>query len=244
MCILFLIIGGLTDKRLESCCNAASEAIWSYLKANSHSHIRHIHLVNGNAEITRILSDIFQRHEHRGGPPSKVRDIPRTNPKDFEYHTTGLKLKETWKVQKITDSSVDFSKYFDKINNRSKDNEKRGNVKIFGDEEEKIHINENCVICLCEMTDPVQLNRCKHTFCLECITGFFQTKPSCPVCGYVYGMIYGDQPDDGTASIYIDHTSLPGYEGDQTYVIIYEFPKGKQKVFNLDKHYHHKQFTK
>ncbi|OPL20745.1 putative dtx3 e3 ubiquitin-protein ligase, partial [Mytilus galloprovincialis] len=229
-----LIIGGLTDWRLQSCCNAASEAIWNYLKANSHSHIRHIHLVNDNAEITRILRDIFQRHEHREGPPSKVRDVPRNHSKEFEYHTKGLKLKETWKVQKMTDSSVDISKYFDKISNSSKDNEKRGNVKIFGDDEEQTFVSENCVICMCEMTDPVRLNRCKHTFCLECITGFFQTKPSCPVCGFVYGKIFGDQPDDGTASIYIDPTSLPGYDEKQTYVIIYEFPKGRQKSFHPD----------
>ncbi|VDI70693.1 deltex [Mytilus galloprovincialis] len=226
--------GGLTDWRLQSCCNAASEAIWTYLKANSHSHIRHIHLVNDNAEITRILRDIFQRHEHREGPPSKVRDVPRTHSKEFEYHTKGLKLKETWKVQKMTDSSVDISKYFDKISNSSKDNEKRGKLKIYGDDEEQTFVSENCGICMCEMTDPVRLNRCKHTFCLECITGFFQTKPSCPVCGFVYGKIYGDQPDDGTASIYIDPTSLPGYDEKQTYVIIYEFPKGKQKSFHPD----------
>ena len=83
---------------------------------------------------------------------------------------------------------------------------------------------------MCDCTDPVQLIKCSHVFCRECITEFFKTKPACPVCSTIYGKIYGDQPTDGIALVYIDPAPLPGYSND-TYVIRYEFPSGKQQVY-------------
>ncbi|XP_062613013.1 uncharacterized protein LOC134274799 [Saccostrea cucullata] len=89
--------------------------------------------------------------------------------------------------------------------------------------------NDNlCVICMDdEMTDPVQLKDCQHEFCRECITEYLHHKSACPVCNTVYGEMYGNQPGSGTAIVYLDDASLPGYSC-KTLIINYEFPDGNQ----------------
>jgi hypothetical protein len=47
------------------------------------------------------------------------------------------------------------------------------------------------------------------------------SKPFCPVCGKVYGIEYGDQPRDGTADIFEEEDSLPGYDRKKTYASLY-----------------------
>lgn len=36
--------------------------------------------------------------------------------------------------------------------------------------------------------------RCGHRFCSSCINQQFEYKPVCPVCGYITGILTGDQP--------------------------------------------------
>ena len=54
------------------------------------------------------------------------------------------------------------------------------------DVEEKHH----CPICLRRFEDPVTMVECQHSFCVECINIWFQTRVACPICnaescGYV-----------------------------------------------------------
>ncbi|KAJ8317355.1 hypothetical protein KUTeg_005259 [Tegillarca granosa] len=88
---------------------------------------------------------------------------------------------------------------------------------------------KKCVICMDDMNEPVRLKQCDHQFCRECITASFVNKPMCPVCNTVYGSLYGNQPENGKATIYEDATALPGFPHCKTFIIVYDFPDGIQK---------------
>jgi hypothetical protein len=92
-----------------------------------------------------------------------------------------------------------------------------------------------CVVCMDdEMDDPVILKKCRHQFCQNCIKDYFSRKPVCPVCNTVYGNMYGNQPTEGTATVYTDMTPLPGFSC-PTIIINYKIPDGTQTVrcFNI-----------
>lgn len=40
----------------------------------------------------------------------------------------------------------------------------------------------DCPICLEEITDPVTLVVCQHSFCFVCVDHWFKVKESCPLC--------------------------------------------------------------
>ena len=42
--------------------------------------------------------------------------------------------------------------------------------------------NLECSICLSNFCRPVTIVSCRHTFCIECLTIWFRTKVSCPLC--------------------------------------------------------------
>ncbi|KAK3105060.1 hypothetical protein FSP39_016460 [Pinctada imbricata] len=88
-------------------------------------------------------------------------------------------------------------------------------------------IEENCAICMDELTDPQKLKKCGHVFCKECIEQYFSYKPSCPNCGVIYGKITGDQPE-GRIAIAKDMTRLPGYGSCYSIKVTYVFMDGKQ----------------
>ncbi|XP_067882935.1 probable E3 ubiquitin-protein ligase DTX3 isoform X2 [Heterodontus francisci] len=86
-----------------------------------------------------------------------------------------------------------------------------------------------CPICLCEVADPKILGRCQHAFCRPCIEEAFKTRPACPVCGHIYGIVVGNQPLNGTMSFVRDKTlHLPGYENSGAISITYSIPSGTQ----------------
>ena len=92
---------------------------------------------------------------------------------------------------------------------------------------------EKCLICLDTCKRPKTLELCKHVFCTKCIEEYFKkSKPSCPICGTIYGKLKGTQPRDGTMTHGVKHNVfLPGYErAEGTIVIKYMFPSGIQKV--------------
>ena len=92
---------------------------------------------------------------------------------------------------------------------------------------------EKCLICLDTCRRPKTLEICKHVFCTRCIEEYFKkSKPSCPICGTIYGKLKGTQPRDGTMTCGLKHSVfLPGYErAEGTIVIKYMFPSGIQKV--------------
>ncbi|XP_015472210.1 probable E3 ubiquitin-protein ligase DTX3 [Parus major] len=88
-----------------------------------------------------------------------------------------------------------------------------------------------CPICLGEMRGPRTLERCRHSFCGECIARALQVRSACPVCGRFYGQLVGNQPPDGRMLVTRDAAlPLPGYEAFGTIIIQYVFPPGVQGV--------------
>ena len=89
--------------------------------------------------------------------------------------------------------------------------------------------DEDCVICMCPMTQPKKL-ACGHSFCADCIDESFQKcQPKCPSCGRLFGVMKGNQPP-GTMTVLLDTASLPGFGHCGTLLITYSIPSGTQNV--------------
>ena len=90
-------------------------------------------------------------------------------------------------------------------------------------------VDEDCVICMCPMTDPKQLS-CGHKFCADCIGQYFdKCQPKCPSCGKLFGVMKGNQPP-GMRTVKIVPQSLAGYSDCDTIRIEYDIPDGIQTV--------------
>jgi hypothetical protein len=63
-----------------------------------------------------------------------------------------------------------------------------------------------------DFTNKKILDKCTHPFCTECIELHFTYKPTCPVCGTVYGKVTGTQPDGTITISRSSRRSLPGHE--------------------------------
>ncbi|XP_033757350.1 probable E3 ubiquitin-protein ligase DTX3 [Pecten maximus] len=87
---------------------------------------------------------------------------------------------------------------------------------------------ENCSICLDNFTNKTALPKCSHEFCKECIEQQFKYKPSCPICGTVYGKIIGTQPPGHINIQRLSNGNLPGYEQFGIISVSYSFPNGVQ----------------
>nr|XP_015220605.1 PREDICTED: E3 ubiquitin-protein ligase DTX3L-like isoform X1 [Lepisosteus oculatus] len=89
---------------------------------------------------------------------------------------------------------------------------------------------DTCPICLelIKEIDKTTLPRCQHVFCKDCLKTAFDVKPSCPICGIIYGKLKGTQPENGQMDVTILRSSLPGYEMYGTIVIKYHIPSGIQ----------------
>ncbi|XP_067385911.1 probable E3 ubiquitin-protein ligase DTX3 isoform X2 [Emydura macquarii macquarii] len=86
-----------------------------------------------------------------------------------------------------------------------------------------------CPICLGEIQNVKTLEKCKHSFCEDCITRALQVKKACPMCGRFYGQLVGNQPENGRMLVSKDSSLLlPGYEKYGTIIIQYVFPPGIQ----------------
>ncbi|XP_074836002.1 putative E3 ubiquitin-protein ligase DTX3 isoform X2 [Carettochelys insculpta] len=91
--------------------------------------------------------------------------------------------------------------------------------------------DSQCPICLGELQNAKTLEKCKHSFCEDCITRALQVKKACPVCGRFYGQLVGNQPENGRMLVSKDSSLLlPGYEKYGTIIIQYVFPPGIQGV--------------
>lgn len=90
--------------------------------------------------------------------------------------------------------------------------------------------DEWCPVCMDAITDTARETlQCKHLFCRSCLKKAFAYKPVCPICGALYGMLKGTQPEGGIMDIGKDKSSLPGHEGFETVTIHYSIPSGIQK---------------
>ncbi|XP_052448421.1 E3 ubiquitin-protein ligase DTX3L [Carassius gibelio] len=90
--------------------------------------------------------------------------------------------------------------------------------------------DETCPICLepLKTSECTVLPKCKHRFCKDCLKRAFQLKPTCPICGEIYGSLTGTQPKGGSMTVSWDSSSLPGYEKYGTILISYHIPSGRQ----------------
>lgn len=96
--------------------------------------------------------------------------------------------------------------------------------------------DEPCPICM----EPIRAGKketlgCKHSFCSSCLEKAFDCKPVCPICGKVYGVLKGIQPE-GVMKITKSSSFLPGYEEYETIIIHYHIPSGIQKVRDITHH--------
>uniref|UniRef100_S4RV94 E3 ubiquitin-protein ligase n=1 Tax=Petromyzon marinus TaxID=7757 RepID=S4RV94_PETMA len=88
---------------------------------------------------------------------------------------------------------------------------------------------DKCPICMDDFTCKTSLEKCKHSFCKECIDQSMKLKSVCPICQTVYGKLEGDQPKDASMKVTTYYkTSLPGYEKYGTITINYDIPHGRQ----------------
>ncbi|XP_026167177.1 E3 ubiquitin-protein ligase DTX3L [Mastacembelus armatus] len=91
--------------------------------------------------------------------------------------------------------------------------------------------DESCPICMERIVTPEKTTlRCKHSFCRACLKKAFDYKPVCPICGELYGILTGTQPDGGRMNVTTDISfHLPGYDKYGTIIIQYYIPGGIQK---------------
>lgn len=101
---------------------------------------------------------------------------------------------------------------------------------------ETIDKEETCSICLEQMgkSQMKTLEKCKHSFCKDCIKRAFELKPVCPTCGVIYGALKGTQPKGGKMKVTYGEFPLPGYKNYGTIVIHYIIPDGIQEVSNAN----------
>lgn len=95
---------------------------------------------------------------------------------------------------------------------------------------------ETCSICLEQMAKSKMktLEKCKHSFCTDCLRRAFDIKPVCPVCGVIYGALEGTQPKLGKIKVTRDSAPLPGYESYGTITIHYIIPDGIQEASKVN----------
>ncbi|XP_035949620.1 E3 ubiquitin-protein ligase DTX3L [Halichoerus grypus] len=84
-----------------------------------------------------------------------------------------------------------------------------------------------CSICMDGISNKQVLPKCKHAFCTPCISQALSYKPVCPVCQTSYGIQRGNQPE-GTMTVTVLSSSLPGYESCGSIVIEYNMKGGIQ----------------
>ncbi|XP_062614141.1 uncharacterized protein LOC134275875, partial [Saccostrea cucullata] len=193
--------GNLQDQNtIKTLCTLTRDAIEWYAWSQP-SNITQIHLVNVRDGFTQTLDKTFKQ-------PGINLPVSKGNiAKSSKFDSRPFQYIYTWKVPS-KDQTVRFTDFIKQSEN-AEDN--------------------TCIICMDEMTKPVEFTRCHHQFCEECIAGYFSVKPVCPVCNVVYGKLYGIQPANGEAKIFKDTKSLPGFPKTETFIISYEFPDGKQE---------------
>lgn len=113
-----------------------------------------------------------------------------------------------------------------KYNSRQKNHlSSEGQAKAKAEEDDK----DMCPICMERINNKEVLRKCNHAFCKSCIDMAMSYKQACPVCNTVYGLVEGDQPE-GTMSVRMMHSSLPGYPSCGTIEITYSMRGGVQTV--------------
>lgn len=147
-----------------------------------------------------------------------------------------VSLKDIYLVlddEDIEQTYLEPFRYTSKITPRAESKVKNSkSIKSSGKMLSSLPKNEdNCCICMNELTNPKRLRKCGHIFCKECIEQSIQYKPACPSCGQIYGKMTDYQPP-GSIMIQIDYQQkLKGFSDSTGCIILtYTFQSGRQGV--------------
>lgn len=207
------VLGAIRNPRiLELLCSYVYQGIQEFFRYPR--ALKEVHLVSFNEETHKAFTEVFldvsaNDFKRSRDPPPTKRPLSASVRITDERRETSAPVA-TWKIEEPNQYTRDLKKYFTSPMSNTDD--------------------DDCIICLRPFINPVSLKSCHHIFCEECISEFFSQKPVCPICNTMYGKIYGDQPKNGTATIFKEEMQLPGEDCKDTWVIMYEFPDGKQEV--------------
>ncbi|XP_060557028.1 uncharacterized protein LOC132717558 [Ruditapes philippinarum] len=184
-----------------------SELIQFFNDSKNRQFTLHVHLVLNDKDIASSVKDVFKAHITKIKESHKSEVEPRTGQISVDMgHESHSKENETGDIKDDVKTKSDFST----VDSATKDEE----------------VPQDCVICMDNITKPMKLI-CGHTFCSECIEGYFRVRKVCPTCGKVCGIITGDQPE-GMMDIIKRREHLEGYKRYKTIAITYSFASGKQ----------------
>ena len=92
---------------------------------------------------------------------------------------------------------------------------------------------ETCELCRNPLPMVKRLT-CKHAFCQPCIDDSLKKDPSCPTCGEKCTDEVHVQPPTGKVLQSMDKKKhLPGFEGQGTLELTFEFESGIQQVCEM-----------
>ncbi|XP_062614148.1 protein mono-ADP-ribosyltransferase PARP14-like [Saccostrea cucullata] len=144
--------GNLRDPNtIQTLCSLTRDAIEWYARFKP-SNITQIYLVNMQDDFTKMLEATFKQTSLK--LPISGGNVKKT----LKFDSRPFQYIYTWKVPS-KDQSVSLADFVKQSEN-TQDN--------------------SCIICMDEMTKPVEFTRCHHQFCEECIVGYFSVKPVCP----------------------------------------------------------------
>ncbi|NXH18614.1 DTX3L ligase, partial [Bucco capensis] len=153
---------------------------------------------------------------HLHAAKKHIMNLPITE--DSTQTKTRTPLSSNLSYQEATGSSEK------KYNGRQKNNlPSEGEAKAKTENEDQ----DVCPICMDRIKNKEILKKCNHAFCKSCITKAMAYKQTCPICGSIYGLVKGDQPE-GEMSTKTVPTHLPGYPSCGTIEITYSMYGGIQ----------------
>lgn len=197
---------------LELLCSFVYQGIQEFCR--NPSALKEVHLVSfkeeTNRAFTKVFLDISANNFQNSREPPQMKQPLSASLRRAEEKREASASFDIWKMEEPNQDSRNLRNYFTSPMSNTEE--------------------DDCIICLRPFINPVSLKSCHHIFCKECISEFFSQKPVCPICNTMYGKIYGDQPKNGTATIFKEKTQLPGEDCKDTWVIMYDFPDGKQEV--------------
>lgn len=86
-----------------------------------------------------------------------------------------------------------------------------------------------CPICQENLKSPETLD-CGHMLCKDCLSQLKKHKPVCPICGYHFGLVIGNQPAGRMFYKFDSKLKLPGFDTGGAIIIRYDMPSGTQQV--------------
>jgi len=214
------------------------------IRAGTVRKIQSIHYVNLDVEATAAFIEVFSTPQMNrqcggGGDFSPDRSAGSLDLHGTSEHgllvessavvpsaekSSGEKRQRRVKVTGVVTETSDSAAAMDtsKKQKISSDDHNAGEM-------QSTDADEDCVICMCPMTQPKKL-ACGHSFCADCIDeSFKKCQPKCPSCGRLFGVMKGNQPP-GTMTVQSIPHSVAGFENCGTLQITYIIPHGTQNV--------------